>query len=104
MWGMSRTLVSNLVEGRHQRLSRILEIKGVGFRAAVQGKNLKLSSATAMTSLTDPAGRRSTGRRPSEIITVSGIDSQQVGQVAANIRGSRPPEPYKGKGVRYARE
>src|SRR5215469_10313745 len=101
MWGMSRTLVNNLVTGVTQGFSSKLEIQGVGYRAAVQGKDLNLQLGFSHdVSYPIPAGITITAEKPT-MLTVSGIDKQLVGQVAAEIRGYRPPEPYKGKGVRY---
>src|SRR6266851_449057 len=88
MWGTSRTLVANLIAGVTKGFETRLEITGVGYRATVQGKNLRIALGAL---------------KPTEIV-VTGIDKQKVGQVAAEIRGFRPPEPYKGKGVRYAGE
>ena len=103
-WGLSRTLVDNMVQGVTQGFSRTLEITGVGYRAAAQGRNCSSISATAtMSSIRCPRGVTVTTPRPTEI-QIAGIDKQQVGQVAAEIRAWRPPEPYKGKGVRYAGE
>jgi large subunit ribosomal protein L6 len=104
MWGMSRTLVANLVTGVTEGFTRKLEITGVGYRAAVQGSNLQLQLGYSHDiSYAIPQGIQIVCPRPTEI-EVSGIDKQKVGQVAAEIRGFRPPEPYKGKGVRYAGE
>jgi len=104
MWGMSRTLVNNLVTGVTQGFSSKLEIQGVGYRAAVQGKNLNLQLGFSHdVTYPIPAGITITAEKPT-MLTVSGIDKQLVGQVAAEIRGYRPPEPYKGKGVRYEGE
>ena len=104
MWGMQRTLVHNLVEGVTHGYTSKLEISGVGFRAAVQGKNLQLQLGFSHDVLYPiPAGIQITCEKPTAI-TVTGIDKQLVGQVAAEIRGFRPPEPYKGKGVKYAGE
>lgn len=104
MWGMSRTLVSNLVSGVSNGFERRLEINGVGYRAAVQGKNLQLSLGYSHDVVYPiPEGIQIATPRPVEIV-VTGIDRQKVGQVAAEIRGFRPPEPYKGKGVKYAGE
>jgi large subunit ribosomal protein L6 len=104
MWGMSRTLVANLVTGVTEGFTRKLEITGVGYRAAVQGPNLQLQLGYSHDiSYAIPQGIQIVCPRPTEIV-VSGIDKQKVGQVAAEIRGFRPPEPYKGKGVRYAGE
>jgi large subunit ribosomal protein L6 len=104
MWGLSRSMVSNLVAGVTKGFERRLEITGVGYRAAVQGKNLQLSLGYSHEVLYPiPEGIAIATPRPVEIV-VSGIDKQKVGQVAAEIRGFRPPEPYKGKGVKYAGE
>jgi large subunit ribosomal protein L6 len=104
MWGLSRTLVSNIVTGVNTGYSRKLEIQGVGYRAQVQGKNLQLALGFSHdVSYPIPDGVTIECPRPTEIV-VSGIDKQRVGQVAAEIRRYRPPEPYKGKGVRYEGE
>jgi large subunit ribosomal protein L6 len=104
MWGTSRTLVSNLVTGVTKGFESKLEITGVGYRAAVQGKNLQLALGFSHDVLYPiPEGIAIATPRPTEIV-VSGIDKQRVGQVAAEIRAFRPPEPYKGKGVKYAGE
>jgi large subunit ribosomal protein L6 len=103
-WGMSRTMVSNLIEGVTKGFERKLEINGVGYRAAVQGKSLQLSLGYSHeVAFPIPAGITIATPKPTEIV-VSGIDKQQVGQVAAEIRQFRSPEPYKGKGVKYADE
>ena len=104
MWGLSRTVVSNLVEGVSEGFTQTLEITGVGYRAAVEGQVLKLALGFSHdVSYPIPDGITIACPRPTEI-TVSGIDKQQVGQVASEIRRFRPPEPYKGKGVRYQGE
>jgi large subunit ribosomal protein L6 len=104
MWGTSRTLVANLVTGVTKGFERKLEITGVGYRAAVQGKNLQLALGYSHDVIYPiPEGIQIATPKPTEI-TITGIDSQKVGQVAAEIRGFRPPEPYKGKGVKYAGE
>ena len=104
VWGMSRTMVANLVEGVNKGFERRLEINGVGLRAAVEGKALKLSLGYSHEiNFPIPQGIKIECVKPTEIV-VSGIDRQQVGQVAADIRALRPPEPYKGKGVKYADE
>jgi large subunit ribosomal protein L6 len=104
MWGLSRTLVSNLVTGVTQGFERKLEITGVGYRAAAQGKNLNLALGYSHDVVFPvPEGIQVTTPKPTEIV-ITGIDRQKVGQVAAEIRGFRPPEPYKGKGVKYADE
>jgi large subunit ribosomal protein L6 len=104
MWGLSRTLVNNLVAGVTAGFTQKLEIQGVGYRAAVQGKNLNLQLGFSHDVVYPiPAGITIVTEKPT-MISVSGIDKQLVGQVTAEIRGYRPPEPYKGKGVRYENE
>ncbi len=103
-WGMSRTLVANMMKGVTDGYSKSLEINGVGYRAAVQGKVLQLNLGYSHDVNYDiPAGIEIKTPKPTEI-TVSGINKQQVGQVAAEIRDWRGPEPYKGKGIKYAGE
>ena len=105
-WGMSRSMVENLVTGVTQGFKRELDITGVGYRASMQGKTLKMAlgyshdvnyEPPAGVTITTPSARN-------DVIIVEGIDAQQVGQVAAEIRGWRGPEPYKGKGIRYRGE
>jgi len=104
MWGMSRTLVANLVAGVTEGFTKKLEITGVGYRAAVQGSDLQLQLGYSHDiAYPIPQGIQIACPKPTEIV-VTGIDKQQVGQVAAEIRGFRPPEPYKGKGIKYAGE
>ena len=104
MWGTSRTLVSNLMTGVTKGFEERLEITGVGYRAAVQGKQLSLQLGFSHdVNYPIPAGITIATPKPTEIV-VTGTDKQQVGQVAAELRGYRPPEPYKGKGVKYAGE
>jgi large subunit ribosomal protein L6 len=104
LWGMSRTMVANLATGVSKGFERKLEITGVGYKAAVQGKALNLALGFSHDVLYPiPSGITIVCPKPTEIL-VSGIDRQQVGQVAAEIREFRGPEPYKGKGVRYAGE
>jgi large subunit ribosomal protein L6 len=104
MWGTSRTLVANLVTGITKGFERKLEINGVGYRAAVQGKTLQLSLGYSHeVNYAIPEGIAIVTPKPTEIL-ITGIDRQKVGQVAAEIRAFRGPEPYKGKGVRYAGE
>jgi len=103
-WGMSRTMVANLVEGVTNGFERRLEINGVGYRAAVQGKTLQLALGYSHeVAYQIPDDITISTPRPTEIV-ISGIDKQRVGQAAAEIREYRPPEPYKGKGVKYADE
>ena len=106
MWGMSRTMVSNLIDGVTNGYSRTLEIQGIGFRAAMKGKDIQLQVGYSHDVVHKvPAGLdvKVAGAKQ-ELVTVSGIDKQMVGQFAAEVRGSRPPEPYQGKGVRYQGE
>ncbi len=104
MWGMSRTLVDNIVTGVTDGFEKRLEINGVGYRAVLQGKTLHLALGFSHdVTFPVPDGIEIECPKPTEII-VSGIDKQKVGQVAAEIRRFRPPEPYKGKGVKYADE
>jgi large subunit ribosomal protein L6 len=104
MWGMQRTLVNNLVKGVTDGFTEKLEISGVGYRAAVQGKNLNLQLGFSHeVHHPIPAGITVVCEKPT-MITITGIDKQLVGQVAAEVRSYRKPEPYKGKGVRYAGE
>jgi large subunit ribosomal protein L6 len=104
MWGTSRTLVLNLINGVSTGFTRNLEINGVGYRAAVEGKALKLQLGFSHDVLYPiPEGIAIKCDRPTAI-AISGTDKQRVGQVAAEIRAYRPPEPYKGKGIKYAEE
>lgn len=103
-WGMSRTMVENILKGVKDGYERKLEINGVGYRAAVQGKNLQLALGYSHDVVYPiPEGITVATPKPTEIV-VSGIDLRKVGQVAAEIRKYRPPEPYKGKGVKYSDE
>ncbi len=103
-WGLSRTQVANLVTGVTTGFKKEMEITGVGYRAAAQGKVLKLSLGYSHdVDFQVPEGVTVTTPKPTEIV-VEGIDQQLVGQVAANIREWRKPEPYKGKGIRYKDE
>jgi large subunit ribosomal protein L6 len=103
-WGMSRTQVANLVAGVTEGFKKELEIQGVGYRAQMQGNVLKLSLGYSHdVNFEVPEGITVTAPKPTEIV-IEGNDQQQVGQVAANIREWRAPEPYKGKGIRYKGE
>lgn len=103
-WGMSRTQVENLVTGVTEGFKKELEITGVGYRAQMQGNTLKLALGYSHdVEFEVPAGVTVTAPKQTEIV-VEGIDQQLVGQVAANIREWRKPEPYKGKGIRYKGE
>ncbi len=104
MWGMSRTQVANLIEGVSNGFEKKLEIVGVGYRAQMQGKTLQLQLGLSHdVKYPIPEGINVACPSQTEIV-ISGIDKQKVGQVAAEIRRFRPPEPYKGKGIRYAGE
>ena len=103
-WGMTRSMVENLVTGVSTGFRRELEIQGVGYRAQMQGKTLKLQLGYSHdVNFETPEGVTITAPKQTEIV-IEGIDQQQVGQVAANIREWRKPEPYKGKGIRYKGE
>jgi large subunit ribosomal protein L6 len=103
-WGMSRSMLDNVVTGVSKGFEKKLEITGVGYRAAIHGKSLQLSLGYSHdVNYAVPAGVTITTPKPTEIV-VAGIDKQQVGQVAAHIRDFRRPEPYKGKGVKYENE
>jgi len=103
-WGMSRTMIENIFKGVKDGFERKLEINGVGYRASLQGKNLQLALGFSHDVVYQtPEGITIAVPKPTEIV-VTGINKQQVGQVAAEIREYRGPEPYKGKGVKYAEE
>ncbi|MBX9814237.1 MAG: 50S ribosomal protein L6 [Proteobacteria bacterium SG_bin5] len=103
-WGMQRTLVANLMQGVTQGFSKVLEINGVGYRAAAQGRNLNLQLGYSHhVNYAIPEGIEI--KTPDQTtVEISGIDKQKVGQVAAEIRRWRKPEPYKGKGIKYRGE
>ena len=104
MWGMQRALVANLVQGVTAGYEKDLELVGVGYRAQMQGTSLKLSLGLSHDVVyTPPAGVTISCGKPTEV-KVAGADKQKVGQVAAEIRRFRPPEPYKGKGIKYVGE
>ncbi len=101
MWGTTRANIANMIKGVSTGYAKTMEITGTGYRAAVQGTNLVINLGFSHDVVYPvPAGIMITTPRPTAI-TVSGVDKRQVGQVAAEIRSYRPPEPYKGKGVRY---
>ncbi|SIS93001.1 50S ribosomal protein L6 [Paracoccus saliphilus] len=103
-WGMTRSMVANLTQGVSEGFKKELEIQGVGYRAQMQGKTLKLSLGYSHeVNFETPDGVTITAPKQTEVV-VEGIDQQLVGQVAANIREWRAPEPYKGKGIRYKGE
>ena len=102
--GLSRSLVANLVTGVSEGFERRLEIQGVGYRAQMKGQALELAVGYSHPVTIDPPdGIQFEVPAPTQVV-VKGIDKQQVGEIAAQVRGTRPPEPYKGKGVRYAGE
>jgi large subunit ribosomal protein L6 len=104
LWGTTRALVNNMVGGVSKGFSKTLEINGVGYRAQVQGKNLQLQLGFSHDVVYPiPAGVTIKCEKPTQI-TISGADRQRVGQVAAEIRAFRKPEPYKGKGIKYDNE
>ena len=104
MWGLSRTLVSNMVQGVTEGYTETLELVGVGYRAALKGQALSMSLGFSHdVDVPPPEGITFVVPRPVEI-RISGVDKQAVGEIAAKIRRLRPPEPYKGKGVRYQGE
>ena len=104
MWGLSRTLVSNMVTGVTAGFERTLELVGVGYRAAMKGNQLSLQLGFSHDVDIDPPAGVSFAVPKQTEIKISGVDKQAVGEIAAKIRKIRPPEPYKGKGVRYAGE
>ncbi|MGB3454822.1 MAG: 50S ribosomal protein L6 [Litorimonas sp.] len=104
MWGMARTMVANMIEGVTDGFKKELELRGVGYRAQMKGTGLTMQLGYSHdVDYTPPAGITIEAPKPTQIV-VTGIDKQQVGQVAAEIRAFRKPEPYKGKGVRYVGE
>ncbi len=102
--GLCRTLVANMVEGVSQGYQKRLEIQGIGYRAQVQGRNLNMSLGYSHPVVFEPPAGIEFAVENNTNVIVSGIDKELVGNTAASIRASRPPEPYKGKGVRYAGE
>ena len=103
-WGTTRALINNMVKGVKDGFEKKLQLQGVGFRAAMAGKDLKLSLGFSH-EVVFPTPKGITITAPTQTeITITGVDKQQVGQVAADIRAYRKPEPYKGKGVRYVDE
>ena len=102
--GLTRTLINNMIIGVTQGYEKVLEINGVGYRVAKSGKKLTLTLGYSHpVEMTDPEGIESVVEGTNKII-VKGIDKEKVGQFAAEIRTKRPPEPYKGKGIKYADE
>ncbi len=104
MWGTTRNNVANMAKGVSEGFKQVLEIEGVGFRAAVQGKDLVLQLGFSHEiKYPIPQGIEIKAEKPT-LISITGFDKQKVGQVAAEIRGMKKPEPYKGKGIKYAGE
>ena len=104
IWGMSRTRIANMVEGVEKEFTKELELVGVGYRAQMKGSSLNLALGYSHDiNYPAPDGVKIVAAKPTEVV-VTGIDKQKVGQVAAEIRAFRPPEPYKGKGVKYKGE
>lgn len=102
--GLTRTLIANMVEGVHTGYQKTLEIVGIGYRAALQGKDVVLTVGYSHTvTMTPPEGITIAVPAPNQIV-ISGADKQLVGQFASEVRNVRPPEPYKGKGIRYSGE
>ena len=104
MHGLSRTLVANMVEGVSQGFQRRLEIQGVGYRAQVQGRTLTLNVGYSHPVIIEPPDGVTIAVETNTNVIVSGFNKEEVGNTAAKIRAVRPPEPYKGKGIRYAGE
>lgn len=104
MWGTTRNNIANMVKGVSEGFKQVLEIEGVGFRAAMQGKDLVMQLGFSHEiRYPSPTGIEIKAEKPT-LISITGFDRQKVGQVAAEIRGMKKPEPYKGKGIRYAGE
>ncbi len=102
--GLTRTLIANMIEGVHNGFKKELEIVGIGYRAAMQGTALQLNVGFShQVVMTPPEGIKIEVPAPNQIV-ISGYDKQLVGQFASEVRGVRPPEPYKGKGIKYANE
>lgn len=104
LWGLYRALLYNMVVGVTEGYTKHLELSGVGYRAAMQGSNLQLSVGYSHPVIMTPPDGVTFAASENTKIAVSGIDKQKVGEAAAKIRAVRPPEPYKGKGIRYAGE
>lgn len=102
--GLTRALINNMVTGVSDGFEKVLKIEGIGYRASMQGKALNLVLGYSHPVLVDPPEGITVAVDGTQTIRISGIDKQQVGQFAANVRALRPPEPYKGKGVRYENE
>lgn len=104
MWGTGRALIAKLVKGVSEGYTTTLELNGVGYKAAVQGSDLVLNVGFSHeVRIKPPAGIKIAAPKPTEVV-ISGVDAQQVGQIAAEIRGYKMPEPYKGKGIKYQGE
>ena len=102
--GLTRALIATMVEGVSNGYETVLQIEGVGYRAAMQGKNLSLSVGHSLPVVINPPAGIAFAVDGTQTIKINGIDKQLVGQTAANVRRMRPPEPYKGKGIRRAGE
>lgn len=102
--GLTRTIIVNMIKGVTEGYLKTLEIQGVGYRASLEGKNLKLDLGFSHPVLFQPPQNIEIQVENNNLIKILGIDKQQVGQVAAQIRAIKPPEPYKGKGIRYLNE
>jgi large subunit ribosomal protein L6 len=102
--GLTRSLVANMVEGVTKGFEKRLEIQGVGYRAALRGQSLELSVGFSHPVIVDPPAGITFEVPSATEVLVKGIDKQQVGQTASEVRAVRPPEPYKGKGIRYQGE
>ncbi len=104
LWGTTRNNIKNMIQGVTEGFKKVLEIEGVGFKAQMQGKNLLLQIGFSHdVTFAPPEGITIKADKPTQL-TISGFDKQKVGQVAAEIRGMKKPEPYKGKGIKYAGE
>ncbi|MGD8561443.1 MAG: 50S ribosomal protein L6 [Desulfarculaceae bacterium] len=104
LWGLTRSLLNNMVTGVSQGFSRVLEINGVGYRAELSGATLKMSLGYSHPVVFELPKGISGQVEKNTVLTLSGIDKELLGQTAATIRAFRPPEPYKGKGIKYAEE
>ncbi len=104
MWGTTRMLIQNMIKGAIEGFEKKLEIQGIGYKAALQGKNKLILSVGFTHPVEITAPERISFAIEKNIIVVSGIDKQEVGQIAAKIRATKPPEPYLGKGIRYVGE
>lgn len=104
MWGLYRSLINNSIIGLSEGFKKRLEINGIGYRAELQGQNLKLALGYSHPVVIEPPQGITFAVEGNNVIIVTGYDKQVVGQISANIRAKRPPEPYKGKGIKYSDE